>query len=147
MNKRFPESTFLRVAVMPVVRASIALHAGKPSDAIAALDGITSYELSMPQNGSLMTMLPVYVRGPAYLAAHQGAEATAQFQMIVDHPGVVGNTVIASLAHLGLARSHGMQGDTAKSKVAYQDFLALWKNADADVPILKQAKAEYAKLD
>ena len=146
LNKRFPESTFLRVAAIPTVRASIALHTGKTSDAIAALDGIASYELSMPQNGWLMTMLPVYVRGQAYLAAHQGAEAAAQFQMIVDHPGIVGNTVIASLAHLGLARSYALQGDAAKSKVAYQDFLALWKDADPDIPMLKQAKAEYARL-
>jgi hypothetical protein len=91
-------------------------------------------------------MLPVYVRGQAYLAARQGGEAAAQFQMIIDHPGIAGNTVVGSLAHLGLARSYSMQGDAAKSKVAYQDFLALWKNADADLPILKQAKAEYAQL-
>jgi eukaryotic-like serine/threonine-protein kinase len=146
LNERFPESTFLRVSAMPVVRASIALHAGKPSDALATLDAITSYELSIPENGAQMTLLPVYVRGQAYLAAHQGAQAAAQFQIIVDHPGIAGNTVVASLAHLGLARSYALQGDAAKSKVAYQDFLALWKNADPDIPILRQAKAEYAKL-
>jgi tetratricopeptide (TPR) repeat protein len=146
LNKRFPDSTYLRVAPMPVIRASIALHAGKPSDALAALDGITPHELAIPQNGALIPMLPVYIRGQAYLAAHQGGEAAAQFQMVVDHPGIVGNYVIGSLAHLGLARSYAMQGDTAKSKVAYQDFLALWKNADADLPILKQAKSEYGQL-
>ena len=146
LNKRFPDSTFLRVAVMPTLRASIALHAGKPSDAVAALDAIASHELAVSANSALIPMLPVYVRGQAYLAAHQGAEAAAQFQMIVDHPGIVGNTVIGSLAHLGLARSFSLQGDTAKSKVAYQNFLAVWKDADTDVPVLKQAEAEYAQL-
>jgi eukaryotic-like serine/threonine-protein kinase len=146
LNKRFPESTVLRVAVIPAIRASIELHAGKTSDALAALDGITLHELAEPQNSSLIPMLPVYVRGQAYLAAHQGAEAAAQFQMIVDHSGLAGNTVIASLTRLGLARSYAMQGDAAKSRVAYQDFLALWKNADTDLPILKQAEAEYAQL-
>jgi tetratricopeptide (TPR) repeat protein len=146
LNKRFPNSTFLRVAVMPTIRASIALRAGKPSDALAALDGITSYELSAPQNGALIPMLPVYVRGQAYLAAHQGAEAAAQFQMLVDHPGLVGNTVIASLAYLGLGRAYVLAGDNAKAKTAYEDFLALWKDADPDIPILKQAKAEYSQL-
>jgi eukaryotic-like serine/threonine-protein kinase len=146
LNKRFPDSTFLRVAVMPTIRGLIALHARKPSDAVAALDGITSHELAVSGNSALIQMLPVYVRGQAYLAAHQGTEAAAQFQMIVDHPGIVGNTVIGSLAHLGLARSYSLQGDTAKSKVAYQNFLTVWKNADADVPVLKQAEAEYAQL-
>ena len=146
LRKRFPDSTFLRIAVMPTIRASIALHAGKPSDALVALDAISSHELAAPQNGSLIPMLPVYVRGQAYLAAHRGVEAAAQFQMILDHSGLVGNTVIGSLAPLGLARSYAMQGDASKSKVAYQDFLALWKNADTDLPILKQAEAEYAQL-
>ena len=84
--------------------------------------------------------------GEAYLTAHHGSEAAAEFQKILEHPGVVVNEPIGALAHLGLARAHAMQGDTSKAKAAYQDFLTLWKDADPDIPILKQAKAEYAHL-
>jgi hypothetical protein len=91
-------------------------------------------------------LYPVYVRGEAYLAAHRGSEAAAEFQKILDQRGVVFNEPIGALAHPGLARAYLLQGDTAKAKTAYQDFLTLWKDADPDIPILKQAKAEYAKL-
>ena len=86
------------------------------------------------------------MRGQAYLAAHQGNEAAAEFQKILDHRGVVINEPIGALAHLGLARSYALQGDAAKARTAYQDFLTLWKDADPDIPILQQAQAEYAKL-
>jgi len=82
----------------------------------------------------------------AYLAAHKGSEAAAEFQKILDHRGLVLNQPIGALAHLGLVRAYVLQGDTAKARTAYQDFLTLWKDADPDIPILKQAKAEYAKL-
>jgi predicted Zn-dependent protease len=91
-------------------------------------------------------MYPVFVRGEAYLALHQGSEAAAEFQRILDHRGIVLNEPIGALAHLGLARAYAMQGDTAKSTAAYQNFLTLWKDADPDIPILIAAKAEYAKL-
>jgi hypothetical protein len=91
-------------------------------------------------------MFPVFVRGEAYLAAHKGSEAAAEFQKILDHRGLVLNQPIGALAHLGLGRAYVLQGDTAKARTAYQDFLTLWKDADPDIPILKQAKAEYAKL-
>jgi hypothetical protein len=91
-------------------------------------------------------MFPVFVRGEAYLAAHKGSEAAAEFQKILDHRGLVLNQPIGALAHLGLGRAYVLQGDIPKGKAAYQDFLALWKDADPDIPILKQAKAEYAKL-
>jgi ATP/maltotriose-dependent transcriptional regulator MalT len=86
------------------------------------------------------------VRGDAYLAGHQGIEAAAEFQKILSHRGVVQNESIGALAHLGLARAYVLQGDTGKASAAYQDFLTLWKDGDPDIPILKQAKAEYAKL-
>ena len=86
------------------------------------------------------------MRGEAYLAAHQGSEAAAEFQKILDHRGVVSNEPIGALAHLGLARAYVLHGDTTKARAAYQDFLTLWKDADPDIPILKQAKTEYAKL-
>jgi len=91
-------------------------------------------------------MYPVYVRGEAFLAAHRGREAAAEFQKILDHRGIVLNEPIGALAHLQLGRAYAMEGDTAKSRAAYQDFLKLWKDADPDIPILIQAKAEYAKL-
>jgi hypothetical protein len=91
-------------------------------------------------------MITVYFRGQAHLAAHQGPEAASEFQKILDHPGLVLNAPIAALAHLRLGRAYVLQGDTTKAKTAYQDFLTLWKDADPDIPILKQAKVEYAKL-
>ena len=92
------------------------------------------------------TLFPAFVRGEAYLAAHKGNEASAEFQKIIDHPGIVLNSPIGALAHLQIARAYAMQGDTAKAKAAYQDFLTLWKDADPDIPIFIPAKAEYAKL-
>jgi len=86
------------------------------------------------------------VRGQAYLAAHDGSEAAAEFQRIIDQRGVVGNEPIGALAHLGLARAYALEGDTAKARAAYNDFFTLWKDADPDIPILVAAKAEYAKL-
>jgi hypothetical protein len=91
-------------------------------------------------------LYPVYVRGEAYLAAHQGPEAATQFQKILDHRGIVAGDPIGALAHVQLGRAYAMAGDAAKAKVSYQDFFVLWKDADPDIPVLKQAKAEYAKL-
>ena len=91
-------------------------------------------------------MYPLYVHGEAYLAAHQMSEAAAELQKVLGHSGIVVNEPIGALAHLGLAGAYAMQGDTAKAKAAYQDFLTLWKDADADIPIFIAAKAEYAKL-
>jgi tetratricopeptide (TPR) repeat protein len=91
-------------------------------------------------------LYPVYVRGEAYLAAHQGKEAAAEFQRILDHRGIVLNEPIGALAHLQLGRAYSLQGDTAKARAAYQDFLMLWKDADPDIPVFKEAEAEYAKL-
>jgi predicted Zn-dependent protease len=92
------------------------------------------------------SLYPVYVRGEAYLAAHQGGQAATEFQKILDHRGVLGNSPLGALTRLQLARAYVMQGDRAKAKAAYQDFLTLWKDADPDIPIYKQAKAEYARL-
>jgi hypothetical protein len=91
-------------------------------------------------------MYPAYIRGLAYLAQRNGPAAAAEFQKFLDHPGTVLNSVLGSLARLQLGRAYVLSGDTAKAKSAYQDFLTLWKDADADVPILKEAKVEYAKL-
>jgi hypothetical protein len=112
---------------------------------LTALDAVAT-KLRGKVGESLSTMYGVYVRGEAYLAAHQGSAAEAEFQRIIDHPGIVMNNPNGALAHLGLARAYVLQGDSAKAKAAYRDFLTLWKDADPDIPILIAAKSEYAKL-
>jgi predicted Zn-dependent protease len=144
LAKRFPENTIAQFNYLPTLRAQIALTHDDSSKAIEALKAAAPHELGSP--ASFIAMFPVYIRGEAYLAAHQGAEAAAEFQKIVDHRGVVVNEPIGSLAHLQIGRAYAMQGDTAKARAAYQDFLTLWKDADPDIPVLKEAKAEYAKL-
>jgi tetratricopeptide (TPR) repeat protein len=148
LGKRFPEDTVVLFNYLPTLRAKLALSRGSASEAIENLRNATPYELGQTTTSTYdwTALYPVYVRGEAYLAAHQGNEAAAEFQKILDHRGLVLNEPIGALSHLGLARAYAMQGDSAKAKGAYQDFLALWKDADLDIPILKQAKAEYAKL-
>ena len=143
LSKRFSEDTLVQFNFLPTLRAQLALERKNPSDAVKILEAAGPYELGHPDTGALY---PVFVRGEAYLAARQGSQAVAQFQKILDHPGVVVNQPIGALAHLGLARAYVLQRDTAKALAAYRDFLTLWKDADQDIPILKQAKAEYAKL-
>jgi DNA-binding winged helix-turn-helix (wHTH) protein/tetratricopeptide (TPR) repeat protein len=143
VNRRFPDATLIRFHYLPAIRAVLALRQGKPQDAIDDLSITASYDLLDDSE-----MMPVYIRGQAYLAGHQGTQAAEEFQKILDHPGLtnVAYTPVTALSHLGLARAYALQGDTAKASAAYQDFLTLWKDADPDIPILKQAKAEYAKL-
>ena len=149
LAKDFPEATIVQFNYLPTLRAKLAIDAGKPSEAIESLNGAVPYELGTSTSSVFSwfaALYPVYVRGDAYLSSHQGAEAAAEFQKILDHRGIVLFDTIGSLAHLGLARSYAMQGNTAKARAAYQDFLALWKNADPDIPVLIAAKSEYAKL-
>jgi len=141
LAKRFPEDTIARYYYLPMIHAAIALDDGQESKAIDALQPAARYEF-VPQ----VSLYESYLRGMAYLAARQGALSAAEFQRILDHPGMVTNDPIGALAHMQLGRAYAMQGDTARAKAAYQDFLTLWKDADPDIPILKQAKAEYAKL-
>ena len=147
-EKGFFEDTDVQFNYLPTLRARLALIHSNPQQAIDSLEIAAPYELGLPAGGfyNWPNMYPVYVRGEAFLAAHQGNEAAAEFQKILDHRGIVLNEPIGALAHLQLGRAYTMQGDTAKSRAAYQDFLALWKDADPDIPIYKQAKAEYAKL-
>ena len=139
LNKEFPEDTAVQHCHRPLIRALIALNYHNPPMAIQSLQTAGPYELGF-------ALYPAYVRGLAYLAANQGFEAGAEFQKILDHRGVIVNDPIGALAHLGLARAYALQGNTGKAEAAYQDFLTLWKDADPDIPILKEAKAEYAKL-
>ena len=127
-----------------MVRASVFLHDKKAAQAVEVLSPAARYELGGVNPG--FNLIPVYLRGLAYLQLRQGLSAAAEFQKIIDHPGIVGNTVVAPLAYLGLARAYAFAGDAAKSRTAYQDFFALWKDADPEIPILQQAKSEYAKL-
>jgi len=148
LGKRFPEDTIVQLNYLPTLRAKLAVSRGNVSEAIEDLRGAAPYELGQTTFSTFgwTALYPVFVRGEAYLSAHQGLEAAAEFQKILNHPGIVLNSPIGALAHLGLARAYVLRGDTAKAKTAYQDFLTLWNNADADIPILKQAEAEYAKL-
>jgi hypothetical protein len=146
LAKRFPEDTIVQFNYLPAIHAAIALQGGSASKAIEALTPAATYEFGSPAQNVNFGLYPVYLRGDACVAAHQGSAAAAEFQKILDHPGVVVNAPIGALAHLGLARAYALSGDTAKTKSAYQDFFTLWKDADPDIPILKEAKAEYAKL-
>jgi eukaryotic-like serine/threonine-protein kinase len=146
LEKRFPEDTVVRFGYLPVVRARIALNQGNPAKAIELLQTAAPYELGASRL-LFGALYPIYVRGEAFLAAHQGAEAAIQFQKILDHRGVVGSDPIGALAHLQLGRAFVLAGDKAKAKAAYDDFFALWREADPEVPILKLARAEYLALD
>jgi serine/threonine protein kinase len=145
--KRFPEDTLVQFNYLPTIRAQLALVRMDHSKAIEVLQAASPYELGTPSGNAYSPGLyPVYVRGEAYLATQQGGEAAAEFRKILDNRGIALNEPIGALARLGLARAYVLQNDIAKAKAAYQDFLTLWKHADPDIPILKQAKAEYAKL-
>ena len=144
LQKSEATNTYLKVYWFPVIEASIAMAQQAPDRAVIALEPSLPYELGSPPPG--IQMYPAYIRGLAYLAQKNGPAAAAEFQKFIDHPGIVQNFLLGSLAHLQLARAYVVSGDTAKAKTAYRDFLNLWKDADPDVPILKEAKAEYAKL-
>jgi eukaryotic-like serine/threonine-protein kinase len=150
LGKSFPQDTIVQFNYLPTLRARLAVSNGNASEALDGLRTAAPYELGQPIYGGdygWTALYPVYVRGEAYLAAHQGSEAAAEFQKILDHRGIVLNEPIGALAHLQIGRAYALQGDTAKAKAAYQDFLVLWKDADPDIPILIAAKAEYAKLE
>ena len=144
LAKRFPQDTIVQRNYLPTIRAQLALDRKDPSKAIEALKTAHPYELT-PMDGS-NPLYSVFLRGQACLMARDGAGATAEFQKIIDHRGIVLNQIIGALAHLGLARAYALQGDPVKARTAYQDFFTLWKDADSDIPVLKQARAEFAKL-
>jgi tetratricopeptide (TPR) repeat protein len=141
LAKRLQEDTKVTFAYNPTLRALLAMNHREPSKAVEMLQNSIPYEL-----GTAASLYPAYVRGEAYLAARQGREAAVEFQKILDHRGIVVSDPIGALAHLQLGRAYALSGDDAKANIAYKDFLTLWKDADPDIPILKEAKAEYAKL-
>jgi hypothetical protein len=145
LNESYPQKTLIQRYRLPTIRAAIALERKNPDQAVELLRVTSPYELGAE---STMPLEPIYLRGQAYLMVQNGSVAAVEFQKIVDHPGVVKTeeAVVGALASLGLARAYALEGNTMKSRAAYQDFLTLWKDADADIPILKEAKAEYARL-
>lgn len=149
LERRFGEDTSARFSYMPALRALLALNHGEPAKAIELLQIAVPHELAITRSsihGNFGAFYPVYVRGEAYLAAHQVTEAAAEFQKILDHRGIVVSDPVGAMARLELGRAFVLSGDKTKAKTAYQDFLTLWKDADPDIAILKQAKREYAKL-
>ena len=145
LKKHYPLNTLLKLYWLPTINAAIALNQGNYSQALVDLEAASPYELGVTET-VINYLYPAYVRGQADLRARNGTAAAAEFQKLLDQRGIVGNFVTGSVAHLQLGRAYAMVGDRTKAKVAYQDFLTLWKDADPDIPILKQAKAEYAKL-
>jgi eukaryotic-like serine/threonine-protein kinase len=147
LNKRFPKDSIVNFIYLPVIRGQIALEKHDAPKALALLQPDLTYDLGQVGSGTISPALyPPYVRGMAYLQAGRGKEAAAEFQKIMDNRGAVVNGPNGAAAYVGLARAYALQGDAAKARVAYQNFFALWKDADPDVPLLLQAKAEYAKL-
>jgi DNA-binding winged helix-turn-helix (wHTH) protein/tetratricopeptide (TPR) repeat protein len=145
LGKRYPEDTVVRYNFLPAIRAASSLQ-NDPGKAIVSLAVASPYEMGQTAQLVSLVLYPVYLRGKAYLAVKNGAGAAAEFQKILAHPGVVQNELIVPLAHLGLGRSYVLSGEAGKARVEYQNFLSLWKNADPNIPIFIQAKAEFAAL-
>jgi len=141
LSHEYPLNSFVQKSEIPQIRARADLQRANSAKAIDDLHVAEAYELGFIEAG-----IPAYLRGLAYLRNKQGTEAAAEFRKVLDHRGALGPTPYMALSKLGLARASALTGDAAKSRIAYQDFLNLWKDADPDIPVLKQAKAEYAKL-
>ncbi len=146
LEQNYPSNVLLKFYWLPTINAAIEISRGNSSQALVDLQAASPYELSQEGMFLVNSMYPVYVRGQAYLMMHNGPAATAEFQKLLDHRGIVLNYPLGALVHLQMGRAYAVSGETAKAKAAYRDFLTLWKDADANIPILKQAKAEYAKL-
>ena len=149
LTREFPEDTSVQFMYLPALRALFSLNAGDPAAALQALQIASRYDLALGRLsfvGRFGALYPIYVRGIAYLASRQPAEAAGEFQRIVDHRSIVLVDPMDALARLQLARALALSGDTVKAKSAYNDLLTLWKNADPDIPVLKEARAEFARL-
>jgi len=148
LGRNSPESMLLKGYWLPTIRAALELDRKHPERSVDLLQAASAYELGEPNHEAQVggTLYPIYVRGEAYLQASQGSQAAAEFQKIIDHRGIVGNFVLGALAHLQLGRAKAMTHDQAAARKAYEDFFTVWKDADPGISILKQAKAEYAKL-
>ena len=145
LEKDYPTNTLIKLYWLPAINAAIELDKNNSSQALVDLEPAAPYELGLAGT-DINYLYPAYLRGQAYLLTHDGNAAAAEFQKLLDHPGIASNFVTQALTHLQIGRAYAMAGDTAKARVAYQDFFNIWKNADQDIPILKEAKAEYARL-
>jgi tetratricopeptide (TPR) repeat protein len=149
LARQFPLDTLVNYYWLPTIRAAVQVSRNNPAKALELLQAVAPYELGVVLSTAeeAAPLHPVYVRGQAYLMLRRGAEAAAEYQKFLDHRGMVRNCAPgAALAYLGLARSYALQGETERAHTAYKDFLTLWKDADGDIPVLRQAKAEYAQL-
>ena len=149
MEKRYPEDTSVRFSYLPVIRAVVAVQHDESSKAIEALRTSVPYEMGSPRSSQTAffgSLYPLFFRGEALLAAHKGAEAANEFQKILSHRGIMIGDPVFVLAHIGLARSYALSGESAKARAQYEQFFALWKNADPACPILMRAKAEFRNL-
>jgi eukaryotic-like serine/threonine-protein kinase len=144
LARDFPLDTMIQAYWLPTIQAQVALSRDQFTQAIGKLQAASWCELGGTSTPS--TMYPVYIRGQAYLRAGQGGAAAAEFQKFIEHRGIVVNFPLGALAHLALGRAYALENDKAKARGAYQDFFALWREADSNIPILKQAKSEYKKL-
>ena len=146
LAKQFPQNTLVQFNYLPAIRAQLAINAGHPEEALELLKPSRPYEIGQPSQLMLLNLYPVYIRGQAYLAAHDNKNAIGEFQEILEHPGMSLSEPIAVLAHLGIARAYAAEGNKDRARSAYQEFLSTWREADAAIPVLKQAKAEYASV-
>ena len=144
VEHEFPENHFIQSLVIPQAKAAQQFEKNQLSEAISTLETVRPHELGTGPRGGGVT--PIFLRGLIYLKMRDGAKAAAEFQRILDHRGAAGFAPEYPLARLNLGRAYALQGDNAKARTAYQDFFAIWKDADPDIPILKTAKAEYEKL-
>ena len=143
LDQEFPLNTLVQNRQLPTIRAAIELHKGQPARAIEILQPALPYDFA---DYEYLGLYSAYLRGLAYLQLGQGREAAAEFQKMVDHPGILQDFITAPLCHLQLGRAQAMMGDKAAARKSYEDFLTIWKDADPDIPIYQQAKAEYARL-
>jgi tetratricopeptide (TPR) repeat protein len=146
LSKEYPANTFVQKYWTPVLKAMAALRQDNGREALSLLSGVEPLDSAAPDEFSSSTLYPVYVRGQAYLKVGDGRKAAAEFQKMLDHPGVVVNFPLAALARLGRARAYTQSAKAAEAVDAYRDFLQLWKGADPDIPIMKQAETEYSQL-
>jgi hypothetical protein len=145
LEKDYPTNTLIKLYWLPAINAAIELDKNNSSQALVDLEPAAPYELGLAGT-DINYLYPAYLRGQAYLLNHDGNATAAEFQKLLDHPGIASNFVTQALTHLQVGRAYAMSGVTAKARVAYQDFFNIWKDADQDIPILKEAKAEYARL-
>ena len=145
LRKDYPTNTLIKLYWLPTINAALQLNANNPTAALMELEAAAPYELGVPPPMQTGTLYPAYLRGQAYLLAHNGSAAITEFQKLLGHRGIVLNFVTGALAKLQIGHAYAISGDTAKAKAAYQEFLTLWKDADPNIPIFKQAKFEFSK--